>query len=142
MTRVRAPMLVLRPPPLTLVLFDFLGGGLGFLLVLAHFEVAHLRHDLVVQRGIVLENVRYSGFLEDGLPRALRLASAAIDAFVGMNIQLVRERRRVGTRIPINTVHGADRHTGRIDTIPAQPRNDVGHCYPPSDHAWWLAQAV
>src|SRR6188474_3455007 len=94
----------LRPVPLLLIRFDLLRARLRVLLVLAHFELIRQLHHLVVQRRVILEHIGYRGLLEDRLPRTLGLARAAIDALVGMDIELIREGRSVATGVAINTI--------------------------------------
>ena len=53
------------------------------------FELVMHLDGRVVQGNIVLENFRNRGLLKDRLPWALRLARAAIDALVRMDVELV-----------------------------------------------------
>src|SRR3712207_521321 len=58
---------------------------------------------------------------EDGGHRALRLARAAVDALVGIYVEL---RVVVGG---MDAVDGADVHTGRVLDADARLGDDVGH---------------
>src|ERR1700687_2004781 len=46
---------------------------------------------LVIEGDVVVEDIRHSRLLEDSLPRAFRLARATVNAFVGVDIELVGE---------------------------------------------------
>src|SRR5262249_39572198 len=85
-----------RPAPLHLVGCHLLGRGVLDLLRLRHLELILLLHDGVVQRGVILEDVGDRDLLEDRLPGAFGLAGAAVDALVGMDVELVRELLGVG----------------------------------------------
>jgi hypothetical protein len=55
----------------------------------------------------------------NGVHRALRFAQTAIDAFIGMDIELVFAL--------VDAVDGADRHTGLIFDTDARLADDIGH---------------
>src|SRR5207245_6188975 len=97
------------------------------LLVLGDLEVAHVRHDLVVEGLVVLEDVGHRDLLEDRLPRALRLARTAVDALVGVDVELIRPLLPVGARVLVDAVYRADGHAPGVETIAAEPRDDVRH---------------
>src|SRR6185295_17304324 len=84
-------------------------------------------HDLVVQRRVITEDFRHRLFLEDRFPRTSRFASAAVDALVGMDVELVRKGLRVAAGVPIDAVHRANGDTVGIDAVSAQPRDDPSH---------------
>src|SRR5262245_55563399 len=81
-----------REYPFLLVCLDLLRGRMALLLVLLNHEVGRELHHLVIERRVVLEDLGNRNLLEDRLPRALGLAGAAIDALVGMDIELIRKR--------------------------------------------------
>ena len=61
------------------------------------------------------------------LPRALRLAHAAVDALLGVDEELVRERFGVGPRVAVDAVDRANLDAALIDTIPAKTGDHPGH---------------
>src|SRR5262249_34246120 len=95
--------------------------------VLSDLEVAHVLHDLVVERRIGLEDLGDGDLLEDRVPRTLRLAGAAVDALVGVNVELLRPLLVVRTGVLVDAVDGAHRDASRVETIHAEPRDDVRH---------------
>src|SRR5262249_18507528 len=110
----------LGPAPLLLVLRDLLGGGVLGLHLLLDGELARLVDHGVVELRVLGEDVRHRDFLEDGLPWALGLAGAAVDALVGMDVELVRERRLVRARVLVDAVDGADGDAAGVEAIPAE----------------------
>src|SRR5690349_16668538 len=101
-----------RPAPLLLVGLDLLGARLALLLVRRDLEaVAGIEHRRV-QLDVIGEHARGRGLLEDRLPRALRLAGAAVDALVRMDIELVRETGLVIAGVAVDAIDRADRHAG------------------------------
>ena len=98
-----------------------------FLLKQCDFEVVvHLDRG-VVQRNIVLEILRNGRLLEDRLPRALRLTRAAIDAFVRMDIELVRKFLSVVACIFVDAVNRTNTNASRIETVYAKTGYGPGH---------------
>src|SRR6185503_12283435 len=114
-------------PPLRLVGGNLLGGGVLDLLVLSDFEVAHVLHDLVVERRVVLAGVGNGDLLEDRAPGALRLARAAIDALVRMDVELIRPLDAVAPRVLVDAVDGAHRDAAGVHAVAAETSDDVGH---------------
>ena len=95
---VRAQPRSARPAPLRLVGRHLLRRGVLDLLGLRDLEVGGVLHHRVVERGVVLEDVGDGDLLEDRLPGALGLAGAAVDALVGMDVELVRPLLAIATR--------------------------------------------
>src|SRR5438876_5986291 len=116
-----------RPAPLLLVLDDLLGARVLDLLVRGNRKVAHVLHDLVVERRVVLERLGHGDLLEDRVPRALGLAGAAVDAFVGVDVELVRLLLPVGARVLVDAVDGADGHAPGIYAVATEACDDVSH---------------
>jgi hypothetical protein len=87
--------------------------------------------NLGVESGVRFE---YGGNLlifENGFPRTLGLADAAVDALFGVDVELIRERLRVGTVVGVNTVDRADFDARLIDTIQTEPRDHPRHFLAP-----------
>src|SRR5262249_24971969 len=116
-----------RPAPLLLVGLDLLGARVLDLLVLGDLEVAHVLHDLVVERRVVLERLGHGDLFEDRLPRALRLAGPAVDALVGVNVELVRPLGAVATRVLVDAVDRAHGDATSVETVATEPSDDVRH---------------
>src|SRR5262249_57734590 len=101
--------------------------------------VTHVLHDPVVERSVVLEHLGDGHLLEDRLPRALRLAGPAVDTLVGMDVELIRPRVPVGTRVLVDAVDRTHRHAPGIEAIAAEAGGDVRHDLPPTRrplHRW------
>src|SRR5712692_3924164 len=49
-----------------------------------------------------------------------------------MDVELIGKLIPIATGILINAVHRANCHAASVDTVPAQPGDDVGHRLPPS----------
>src|ERR1051326_3232457 len=97
-----------------------------------HLEFAHVLHDRVVELGVLLERSGHGFLFVDRLPWALRLAGAAIDAFVGMNVELIRPLFGIGTLIAVDAIDGAYGDAACVYAISAQPGDDVSHpAFPP-----------
>src|SRR5713101_7217722 len=116
-----------RPAPLLLVLDDLLRARVLDLLVRGDLEVAHVLHDLVVERRVVLEGLRHGYFLEDRLPGTLGFAGAAVDALVGVDVELVRPLLAVGARVLVDAIDGADGHAPGIYAVATEACDDVCH---------------
>src|SRR5262245_36358572 len=114
-------------PPLGLVLFDRLRGRLRLFAYFGNAEGRFVGEDLRVQCRVVLEGLRHLLVLEDRLPGALRLADAAVDALLGVDVELVREGRGIASRVLVDAVDGADLDARLADTVPAEPRDHPGH---------------
>jgi hypothetical protein len=74
----------------------------------------------VVQENIVLENFGNRWLLEDRLPWALRLAGAAIDALVRVDVELIRKFFSVVTRIFVDAVNRTNTDASCIETVSAK----------------------
>src|ERR1041385_7041319 len=74
------------PSPFRLVRGDLLRTRLGLLLVRGDLELIARLHHVVVKLGVSGEDGRHGRLLEDGLPGALRLARAAIDTLIRVDI--------------------------------------------------------
>src|SRR5713101_224618 len=116
-----------RPAPLLLVLDDLFRARVLDLLVRGDLEVAHVLHDLVVERRVVLEGLRHGYLLEDRLPGTLGLAGAAVDALVGVDVELVRPLLSVSPRVFVDAVDGADGHAPGIYAVATEACDDVSH---------------
>src|SRR5208282_989457 len=113
--------------PLLFVLRDLFRGGMLRLNEGLHLELIHDVHHSVVQVDIVFEQLGHRRLLEDRLPRALGLARAAIDAFVGMDVELIGKLLGVSTGVLVDAVHRADADTSGIDAIATKPCNRPRH---------------
>src|SRR5579863_4482817 len=87
------------PAPLGLVRRDLFGRGMHGLLESLDLELIGQVERLVIESDVILEDVGNGRLLKDGLPGALGLAGAAIDAFVGIDIELVGKALAVVTDI-------------------------------------------
>src|SRR4051812_27070437 len=108
--------------------------------MLLHNELRRLVDCLVVQSDVIFEVVRDSGFFEDSLPGAFRLARPAIDALVGIYEKLVRENFFVCTRIAVDAIDWAYRHAGSIDAIATESRDYPWHGF--SFLPIWLSRSA
>jgi hypothetical protein len=81
----------------------------------------------VVQGNIVLENFGNRWLLEDRLPWALRLARAAIDALVRVDVELIRKFFSVVTSIFVNAVDRTNTDASCIETVSAKTGYGPGH---------------
>src|SRR5216117_2769928 len=123
------PKLLPRPAPLLLVRLYLLRRRVLDLVVLGDLEIAHVLHDLVVERRVVLEHLGHRHLFEDRVPRALGLTGAAVDALVGVDVELIRPRVAVGAGVLVDAVDRADRDAAGIQAIAAEARDDVGHAF-------------
>jgi hypothetical protein len=98
-----------------------------FLLKQCEFELVMHLDGGVVQSNIVLENFGNGWLLEDRLPRAVRLARAAIDALVRVDVELVREFFFVVTRIFVDAVNRTNTDASCIETVSAKTGYGPGH---------------
>jgi len=81
----------------------------------------------VVERDVVLEDVGNSRLLENCLPRAFGLAGAAIDAFIGIDIELVGEFFLVGADVFINAIDRTHANASGVNAVAAKAGNRPGH---------------
>ena len=96
-----------------------------------HFELIFDLEHRVIERDIVLQNVGHCGLLEYSLPRALGLARTAVDAFVGIDIQLVGEFLFVGTDVFVDAIDRADANASGVKAIAAKTGDHPGHGWQP-----------
>ena len=113
--------LAFGPTPLDFIFGHLFGGGMFRGYEGLHFEYFSLIDSSMVQLDIVLENLRNGGFFENRLPRAFRFARAAVDAFVRMNIEHVREIFMIVADIFVNAIDRTDADASGIDAIDAEP---------------------
>jgi len=76
---------------------------------------------LVIQRDVVLENVRNRRFLKNRLPRTFRLTGAAIDAFLGLDVEHIGEVLFVLPDVLVDAVDRADAHASGVDAVNSKP---------------------
>src|SRR6267154_4181764 len=108
--------------------FGYLVGGWMLDLFEGHyFELIFEIENRVVQRDVVLQDVGHRGLLENRLPWAFGLAGAAIDTFVGIDIELVGEFFLVGTDVFINAIHRANADASGVDAVDAKTGDSPGH---------------
>jgi hypothetical protein len=99
--------------------------------MLSYFEVICIVFHRVVKRGVLLKDIWDCHFLENSLPWAFRLACSAVNAFVRMNVQLIRELLAIIAGVFIDAVHRTYGDAARVDAVPAQPCDDICHRLPP-----------
>jgi hypothetical protein len=81
----------------------------------------------MIQLDIVFKDLGNRRFFENGLPRTFGFAGAAIDAFIGMDVEHVGETVVIFTDIFIDAIDRANANAARIDTINAEPGNCPWH---------------
>ena len=109
--------------------FDLLGRRcINVIRALGHFEIVASVDDLGVQVGVLYKGFRNLLVLKNGFPWALRLTNTAIDALLGIDVELIRKGRIVTLELN-DAVHRANLHTGHIDFVPAQARNYPRHLF-------------
>ena len=74
---------------------------------------------ITVTGRVIAKDIGNRHFFKDRLPRAFRFACAAVNTFIWMDIQLIREARPIAPSIFVDTIDRTDRHTSRIYTISA-----------------------
>jgi hypothetical protein len=87
--------------------------------------------NLGIELRVIGEDRRHLLVLEDGLPRALRLAHTAVDALFGIDIELIGEGFLVLSIVDVYAIYRADFYTSLIDTVAAEPRDYPGHLLTP-----------
>jgi hypothetical protein len=92
-----------------------------------HFELVRRLDCGVILAYIVPESFRDGGLLEDCLPWALRLASAAIDTLVWLDVELVGKLFPVVAYVFIDAVNRAHTDASCIETVPAKTGYGPGH---------------
>jgi len=81
----------------------------------------------VVERDVVLENLGHGRLFEDRLPGAFRLARAAVDKLVGLNIQHVGEALFVLAHILVDAIDRTHADTSGVNAVYAQSGYGPGH---------------
>ena len=81
----------------------------------------------MIRRDVVLENVGNRRFLENRLPRTFRLTGAAIDAFLGLDVEHVGEVLFVLPDVLVDSVDRADAHASGVDAVNSKPDNCPWH---------------
>jgi hypothetical protein len=113
--------LAFGPTPFDFIFGNLFGGGMFFGFEGLHFEHVSLIDGSMVQLDVVIENLRNGGFFENRLPRAFRFARAAVNAFIRMNVEHVREIFMIIADIFVNAIDRADADASGIDAIDAEP---------------------
>src|SRR5208282_1998521 len=114
-------------PPLHLVRRDLLGRGVLLLHEHLDLELVGQFDRLVIQRDIVLEDLGNRRLLENRLPRTFRLARTAIDAFVGIYVELIGKLNFVVADIHVDAIDRADTDASGVNAIPAEPGDCPWH---------------
>src|SRR5208282_1217874 len=114
-------------PPLHLVRRDLLGRGMLLLHEHLDLELVGQFERLVIERNIVLEDRGNRRFLEDRLPGTFRLARTAIDAFVGIYVELIGKLGFVVADILVDAIDRADTDASGVNAIPAEPGDCPWH---------------
>ena len=78
----------------------------------------------VVQIDIFLEDFWHGRFLKNSLPRTLRLTCPAVNALIGMNIELVGELVLVFTDVFVNAIDRTYANASGVEAIAAK----AGYC--------------
>ncbi len=120
-----------RVAPLGFVLFDLLRARLGQFLDLRNRERVLISENLGVERRVVGKDRRHLLIFEDRLPRALRLAQAAVDSLFGIDIQLLGEGLVVFSVVEVYAIYRADLYATLIDAVSAEPRDYPSHLLTP-----------
>jgi len=89
--------------------------------------LVHYFHGFTIQLDVVFEDVGDRGLLMDRLPWAFRLACAAIDALVGIEVELVGKMRPVDPYAFINAINRANADAAGIQTVYTKPGDNPGH---------------
>ena len=82
-------------------------------------EIAAVVPSCIVERRVIIENGRDRHLFKDRLPRAFRFARPAVNTFVGMDIELIRELRPIAPRIFVDAIDRTNCDASRIYTISA-----------------------
>src|SRR5215469_5113310 len=117
--RVDAPLLLVSP--------DLFGRRMFLLFEGLHLERIHDVDHRVIEVDIIFQNLRYGRLLEYSLPRTFGLACPAIDTFIRMYIELVRELFLVRTGVLVDTIHRTNADTAGVDAIAAEAGNRPRH---------------
>src|ERR1700722_17678943 len=83
-------------------------------------ELVRQINGLMVQGNVWVEDVGNGRLFENRLPWAFRLASAAIDAFVGIDIELVGKALVVLTNVLVNAIDRTNADAASVNTIDAK----------------------
>jgi hypothetical protein len=119
--------LAFGPTPLNFIFGNLFGSGMFLGFEGFHLEYVSLIDSSMVQLDIVLENLRNGGFFENRLPRAFRFTRTAVDAFVRMNIEHIREIFVIVADIFVNAIDRADADASGIDAVDAKAGYRPGH---------------
>src|SRR5262249_60161645 len=74
-----------------------------------------------------LEDIGDGDLLEDRLPGALGLAGAAVDALVGVDVELGRELGLIRPGVLVDAVDRANRNTAGVEAVSAESGDNVRH---------------
>src|ERR687897_2024548 len=113
--------------PFVLVGGDVAGSRLGLVGVPGHPEPLLVFDDGRVQSDVVVERWGHLGVAQWRLPRADGLARLAVDALVGVDVELVRELGRGWSHVLVDAVDGAYFDARCVEAVPAQAGNYPGH---------------
>jgi len=91
------------------------------------FELAVQFNGGMIQWNIAAEDFRNGGFLEDRLPWAFRLAGAAIDALVRVDVELIGEGFPVVTDVFVNAINRTNTNASSIKTVTAKAGDSPRH---------------
>ena len=83
----------------------------------------------VIQGNIILEDFGDGGFFKNRLPGTFGFAGAAIDTFVGMDIELVGKLVPVVADVFIDAIHRTYANASSINAIAAEPCDSPRHVY-------------
>ena len=107
-----------RPAPLDLIGRDLLRGRMFRGNEVLDLEVVDKLQRFVIQLDIVLENVGNRWLLENRLPGTFRLTGAAIDAFLGVDVEHVGEVLFVLPNVFVDAVDRADADATSLLLLP------------------------
>ena len=107
------------PAPLLLVLGNLIRGGVFYFLMPGNLKICFVVNHCVVERSVGFKHVGYGNFLKNSLPGAFGLTRPTVNAFVRMDIELVRVFFGIIAGIFINAVNRTNGYTARVDAVPA-----------------------
>jgi hypothetical protein len=81
----------------------------------------------VIEGYIVLENFGNGGLFENRLPRAFRFASSTIDAFLGVDVELIGKFFFVSAGVFIDAVNRTNADASCIETVSAKTSYSPRH---------------
>src|ERR671910_2470142 len=115
------------PAPFVFVGGDVAGRRLRLVGVSRHPELVLPVDDGRVQTDVVVERCGHLGVAQGCLPGADGLARLAVDALVGVDVELVRELGRGWSHVLVDAVDGAYFDARCVEAVPAQAGNYPGH---------------